>query len=46
VFDLNQEDQQSKELLRSVVQDEMSSGQELLEAHGLLNGAKAQPHAA
>jgi hypothetical protein len=30
VIDLIQEDQQSTELLRSVVQDEMSSGQELL----------------
>jgi hypothetical protein len=36
-----QEDQQSKELLRSLVQDEMSSGQWLLEANQMLNGAKA-----
>ena len=41
VIDQIQEDQQSKELLRSLVQDEMSSGQWLLEAHQLLNGAKA-----
>ena len=41
MIDLIQEDQQGTELLRSVVQDEMSSGQELLEAHRLLNGAKA-----
>jgi hypothetical protein len=41
VIDQIQEDQQSKELLRSLVQDEMSSGQWLLEANQLLNGAKA-----
>ena len=36
-----QDDQQTKELLRSLVQDEMSSGQWLLEANQLLNGTKA-----
>jgi len=41
VIDQIQEDQQSKELLRSLVQDEMSSGQWLIEANQLLNGAKA-----
>jgi hypothetical protein len=41
VIDQIQEDQQSKELLRSLVQDEFSSGQWLLEANQLLNGAKA-----
>jgi hypothetical protein len=41
VVDQIQEDQQSKELLRSLVQDEMSSGQWLLEANQLLNGTKA-----
>lgn len=41
VIDQIQEDQQSKELLRSLVQDEMSSGQWLLEANQLLNGEKA-----
>ena len=41
VIDQIQEDQQSKELLRSLVQDELSSGQWLLEAHQLLNGTKA-----
>jgi hypothetical protein len=41
VIDQIQEDQQSKELLRSLVQDEMSSGQWLLEANQLLNGAQA-----
>ena len=41
VIDQIQEDQQSKELLRSLVQDEMSSGQWLLEANQLLNGTKA-----
>ena len=41
VIEQIQEDQQSKELLRSLVQDEMSSGQWLLEANQLLNGAKA-----
>lgn len=40
VIDQIQEDQQSKELLRSLVQDEMSSGQWLLEANQLLNGTK------
>ena len=34
------DDQQSKELLRSLVQDEMSSAQWLLEANQLLNGTK------
>jgi hypothetical protein len=41
VIDQIQEDQQSKELLRSLVQDEMSSGQWLLEANQMLNGTKA-----
>lgn len=41
VIEQIQEDQQSKELLRSLVQDEMSSGQWLLEAHQMLNGTKA-----
>jgi hypothetical protein len=41
VIDQIHEDQQSKELLRSLVQDEMSSGQWLLEANQLLNGTKA-----
>lgn len=41
VIDQVQEDQQTKELLRSLVQDEMSSGQWLLEANQLLNGTKA-----
>ena len=41
VIDQIQEDQQSKELLRSLVQDEMSSGQWLLEANQLLNGTQA-----
>jgi len=41
VIDQIQEDQQSKELLRSLVQDEMSSGQWLLEANQLMNGTKA-----
>jgi hypothetical protein len=41
VIDQIQEDQQSKELLRSLVQDEMSSVQWLLEACQLMNGAKA-----
>ncbi len=41
VIDQIQEDQQSKELLRSLVQDEMSSAQWLLEAHQLMNGTKA-----
>jgi bacterioferritin (cytochrome b1) len=40
VIDQIQDDQQSKELLRSLVQDEMSSAQWLLEAHQLLNGTK------
>lgn len=40
VIDQVQEDQQTKELLRSLVQDEMSSGQWLLEANQLLNGTK------
>jgi rubrerythrin len=41
VIDQIQEDQQSKELLRSLVQDEMSSAQWLLEASQLMNGTKA-----
>ena len=41
VIDQLQEDQQSKEMLRSLVQDEMSSGQWLLEANQMLNGTKA-----
>ncbi|HKA56371.1 MAG TPA: hypothetical protein VKJ47_22195 [Candidatus Binatia bacterium] len=41
VIDQIHEDQQSKELLRSLVQDEMSSGTWLLEANQLLNGTKA-----
>ena len=41
VIDQIQEDQQSKELLRSLVQDEMSSAQWLLEAHELMGGTKA-----
>ena len=41
VIDQIQDDQHSKELLRSLVQDEMSSGQWLLEANQLLNGEKA-----
>ena len=41
VIDQIQEDQQTKELLRSLVQDEMSSVQWLLEAHQLMNGTKA-----
>jgi hypothetical protein len=41
VIDQIHEDQQSKELLRSLVQDEMSSAQWLLEACQLMNGTKA-----
>ena len=41
VIDQIQEDQQTKELLRSLVQDEFSSGKWLLEAHQMLSGAKA-----
>lgn len=41
VIEQIQDDQQTKELLRSLVQDEMSSGQWLLEANQLLNGTKA-----
>jgi hypothetical protein len=41
VIDQIQEDQQSKELLRSLVQDEMSSAQWLMEACQLMNGTKA-----
>src|SRR5262245_30735311 len=41
VIDQIQEDQQSKELLRSLVQDEMSSAQWLMEACQLMNGPKA-----
>jgi hypothetical protein len=40
VIDQIQEDQQSKELLRSLVQDEMSSITWLKEACALLNPAK------
>ena len=36
-----QEDQQSKELLRSLIDDEMSSGKWLMEAHKMLSGAPA-----
>jgi bacterioferritin (cytochrome b1) len=41
VIDQIKEDQQTKELLRSLVQDEYSSANWLLEANQLLNGAKA-----
>lgn len=41
VIDQIHEDQETKELLRSLVQDEISSGQWLLEANQLLNGTKA-----
>lgn len=41
VIDQIQEDQHSKELLRSLVQDEYSSGNWLLEANRLLNGPQA-----
>ncbi len=41
VIDQIEDDQQTKELLRSMVQDEMSSGQWLLEANDLLNGTNA-----
>jgi hypothetical protein len=41
VIDQIHEDQQSKELLRSLVQDEMSSAQWLMEACQLMNGTKA-----
>jgi len=41
VIDQIQEDQQSKELLRSLVQDEMASAQWLMEACQLMNGTKA-----
>jgi len=41
VIDQIQEDQQSKELLRSLVQDEESSAKWLMEACQLMNGAKA-----
>ncbi len=41
VIDQIQEDEQSKEILRSMVQDEMSSGQWLQEACQLLNGQQA-----
>jgi len=40
-IDQIQEDQQSKELLRSLIDDEMSSGKWLMEAHKVLNGAAA-----
>ena len=36
-----QEDQQSKELLRSLIDDEMSSGKWLMEVHKMLSGASA-----
>ncbi len=36
-----QEDQQSKELLRSLIDDEMSSGKWLMEVHKMLSGAPA-----
>ena len=41
VIDQIQDDQHSKELLRSLVQDEMSSGNWLIEACQMLNGEKA-----
>jgi len=41
VVDQIQEDQYTKELLRSLVQDELSSGQWLLEACQTMNGTKA-----
>ena len=41
VIDQIEDDQQTKELLRSMVQDEMSSGQWLQEACQLMNGADA-----
>ena len=41
VIDQIQEDQQTKELLRSLVQDEESSAKWLMEACQLMNGAKA-----
>ena len=41
VIDQIQDDQQSKELLRSMVQDEMSSGNWLMGACQLLNGEQA-----
>tara|TARA_B100001013_G_scaffold195470_1_gene118159 strand:- start:219 stop:827 length:609 start_codon:yes stop_codon:yes gene_type:complete len=41
VIDQIEDDQQSKELLRSLVQDEMSSGQWLQEACAQLNGQQA-----
>ena len=41
VIDQIQEDQQSKELLRSLVQDEESSAKWLMEACQLMNGTKA-----
>lgn len=41
VIDQIQDDQQSKELLRSLVQDEMSSGHWLQESCNLLNGPQA-----
>lgn len=41
VIDQIQEDQQTKELLRSLVQDETSSAQWLMEACQLMNGTKA-----
>ncbi len=41
VIDQIQDDQQTKELLRSLVQDEVSSVQWLLEAHQLMGGTKA-----
>jgi hypothetical protein len=41
VIDQIQDDQQTKELLRSLVQDEESSAKWLMEACQLMNGAKA-----
>ncbi len=41
VIDQIQDDQQTKELLRSLVQDEMSSAKWLLEAHQLMGGTQA-----
>jgi len=40
-IDQIQEDQQSKELLRSLIDDEMSSGKWLMEAHKMLRAAPA-----
>ena len=43
VIDQIQDDQQTKELLRSLVQDEESSAKWLMEACQLMNGAKITP---